>query len=97
MADDLEHLQQLVETLQHDNSSLQDLTNALKEEVKELTTQLASMKKETLILKAQIANSNDGLPAEPSNGSQKGSTPSCSVQNEASSLTSADNKLSGQS
>ena len=95
MADDLE--QQLVKTLQHDNSSLQNLTNALKEEVKELTTQLASMKKETLILKAQIANSNDGLPAESSNGSHKGRTPSCSVQNEASSLISADNKLSGQS
>ncbi len=92
MADGLE----LVKTLQHDNSSLQNLSNALKEEVKELTTQLASMKKETLILKAQIANSN-GLPAEPSNGSQKESTPSCSVQNEASGLTSADSKLSGQS
>ena len=84
-------LREQVKKLQYENTSAQNLSNALKEEMKELTKQLASLKKENLALKAERAavrqdSSSTGPAIDSSN-------------NEASrSVTgTADSKLSGQS
>ena len=78
----------LVEKLQYENTSARNLSDALKEEMRELTSQMATMKKENLVLKAQIAAYESSATGE--------KTASCTAQNETA-LSVTDSKLSGQS
>lgn len=88
---DVRHLQVLVEKLQNEKASTEDLARRLTEEVRELTKELALLKKENLTLKAAQPSSTPDVKTastqyQPSNSNSLSSNEENTV----------DSKLSGQ-
>lgn len=86
---DVNQLQLLVEKLQHEKSSSETLANNLMDEMRELSKELASLKKENLMLKANAETSNTSTQVKQQQFPHSNS-------HQQSSITAEDAKLSGQ-
>ncbi len=87
--DDVRQLEELVKKLQHEKLSAQNLSNELREDVRELTKELLSLKKENLSMRADTlaVHSTESIPNAATNDGSSASTVT----------TAIDSKHSGQS
>ena len=87
----MDDLLELVKKLEYEKLSAQNLSNELREDVKELTQKLLALKKENLTLKAERGQPNTATSTSASGGGS-------SDTNEAIAITTTDDsKNSGQS